>query len=1125
MKTKYHNKLFRYLLLLACMLPMATFAQQKSITVSVTDSKGEPVIGASVLMDNNKVGVVTDTNGKCTISANEGASLRISYIGMLPRTVMVKGNELQVMLQDDARMLDEAVITGYQKVKSRVYTGAAQLVKLNDIRLEGIADVTRMLEGRVAGLSIQNISGTFGAAPRINIRGGVSIIGNAQPLWVIDGAVYEDLVTLSLDQLASGNAETLISSAIAGLNAADIEDIQVLKDAAATSIYGARALNGVIVVTTRQGMREQPLRVSYSMELSMRPRPRYTQFDLMNSQQTMSVYQEMENKGYFDLQSSLYGRRGGIYYQLYRDAGIYDANTDSYLLPNTEAARTTFLREREYANTNWFKELFTLNPTVGNTVTLTGGGKHVSTYASLGLYKDFGWTIADNVRRITANINSTFYLSNKFSAQIIAMGNMREQRAPGTMPQQRNTAIGSFERDFDINPFAYALGTSRTLRPRNNKGELEYYRNNWAPFNILNEYDNNKMNIHVLDLKVQGEATYQWNDWLKVRGMLAVRRASTDMKHEITEQSNVVQAFRANENPYVAAQNIYLLHNTSDPMAQPLVALPHGGILNKTTNTLNSYMGRLALDYDRSLGKHDIKVFGFAEFRTTNRENTPFQGYGIQFDKGNQVFTNPLIFEKLLQGENNAYFGQTLQRTRGITFSGSATYGYAGKYIFNTVVNYEGSNTAGRSNSSRWLPTWNVGAKWNIHNEAFMKDVMAVSKLAVRLSYGLTAKMNEKAINANAIYRNTIINRITPNERENALNILHLENRDLTWEKMYELNAGVDLGLLNNRISLSLDMYQRNVFDLIDLVRTSGVGGQYYKYANFGDMRTRGIEVALQTKNIQSPDFSWTTSLTFSAMNQKITRLLNTPNTFDMVAGRGNGNIVGFPKGSLFSFNYQGLDNNGIPTFDFGLYPTNNSAHARSTGADFTDTQYSKTYLIYHGAIEPQVVGGLSNAFRYKNWDLSIFITMQAGNKIRLNPTYDPAFGDLNVFSKDYYRRWLNPGDEWTTTVPTIPSKELIALMGQENIERAYNTYNYSQMRVADGSFVRMKNISLGYRLPENWTKSIGLRQLTMRLNVTNPFLIYADSKLNGQDPEYYKTGGVSLPTPRQYTFTLNANF
>ena len=290
-------------------------------------------------------------------------------------------------------------------------------------------------------------------------------------------------------------------------------------------------------------------------------------------------------------------------------------------------------------------------------------------------------------------------------------------------------------------------------------------------------------------------------------------------------------------------------------------------------------------------------------------------------------------------------------------------------------------------------------------------------------------------------------------------------------------------------------------------------------------MRTRGIELGIHTRNIELQDFSWYSSLTLAGMHQEITRLLNAPNTFDMVAGRGRGNIVGYPKGSLFSFNFQGLNANGLPTYNFGLYPLNGGPYANIAGADFSDAQYSKSYLLYHGPIEPPITGGLSNTFKFREWEFSFFITMQAGNKIRLNPTFDPEFADLNVFSSEYYNRWLNPGDEWKTDVPVLPSQELIDQVGKENIERAYNTYNYSQNRVADGSFVRMKNISLAYHLPDRYVEKLRLRSINFRVNVTNPFLIYSDKRLKGQDPEYYKSGGVSLPTPKQYTLSMNVTF
>lgn len=1096
----------------------------ETVTGTICNEQGEPLIGAYVHVVETKAKAVTDVDGRFTVKAAVGQTLQASYIGMLTQQVKIGKRPLNIVLKDDSRQVDEVVVTGYQNIRNRVYTGAATSVKMDDIKLEGIADVSRMLEGRVPGLSIQNVSGTFGSAPRINIRGGASIIGNVQPLWVIDGAVYEDLVHLSLDQLASGDAVTLISSAVSGLNPSDIQDIQVLKDASATSVYGARALNGVIVITTKSGRRESPLRVSYSTENTVRLKPRYGDFDLLNSQETMSIYQEMYDKDYFGISNSLYGRRSGIYYQLYKGVSTINPATGTYYLPNTPEARADFLRKREYANTNWFDLLFTMKPITNHVITLSGGGKNTATYASIGFYHDGGWTVADKVSRLTANVKNTFYINDKFTATLSAQGNIRSQKAPGTLPQRKNNTLGVFERDFDINPFSYALGTSRTLRPYNEDGSLEYYRNNWAPFNIFNEYANNKMNIDVLDFKIQGEATYRLNDDIALKALLSTRQAYTSTTHEIHEGSNVVKAFRANENPFVAQQNIYLVHDKDNPLLQPKVGLTHGGLLNKTEASLKSLLARIAFDFDKRIGQHDLKAFAFTEVRSAERTVNPFQGYGIQYDRGNQVYTNPLIFEKLAN-EGTNYFNYHKRNDRGVTFSVNGTYGYAGKYVFNAVFNCEGSNTSGKGARALWLPTWNVGAKWNIDQEAFMKEYRTISRLALRASYGLTAKMNEEAINANAIYKSGIVNRHYFNDRENKLDILHLENRDLTWEKMYELNIGLELGLFNNRISTTLDVYQRNTFDLIDLVRTSGVGGQYYKYANFGDMRTRGMELGVHTKNIVTDSFSWSTSLTLSAMDQEITRLLNAPNAFDMVAGRGRGNIVGYPRGSLFSFNFQGLNNNGLPTFNFGRYPASQGELTNIAGADFLDAQYAKSYLLYHGPIEPRVIGGLSNTLKYKGWELSFFLTMQAGNKIRLNPTFDPEFGDLNVFSKSYYNRWLNPGDEFKTNVPVLPSQELIAKVGKENIERAYNTYNYSQQMVADGSFVRMKNISLAYDIPENFLKKVRLRSMNLRLNVTNPFLIYADKKLKGQDPEYYKSGGVSLPTPKQYTVTLNIGF
>ncbi len=421
MTKRIMKKLLHIFLIFTLILlyPLGLLAQGKiQVAGEVKDDQGLPLAGVSVVVVETKTGAVTDVQGKFSLPAQLGQNLRFSFIGMKTRTVKITKDYLHIQLREDAKLMDEVVITGYQKVKNRVYTGAATSVKLQDIKLEGIADVSRMLEGRVPGLSIQNISGSFGSAPRINIRGGASIIGNVQPLWVIDGAVYEDLVSLSLDQLASGDAVTLISSAVAGLNPSDIEDIQVLKDASATSVYGARALNGVIVVSTKSGKRNSPNRVNYSSEYGFRLKPDYKDFGLLNSQETMSIYLEMQGKGHFGLRESLYGRRSGIFHLLYKAYTKPDPQTGGFFLPNTIEATRDFLKRYEYANTDWFDELFTLTPTMSHNISFTGGSDKVASRASVGYFHDGGWTLADQVKRITANLKTNFFLSESITASL-----------------------------------------------------------------------------------------------------------------------------------------------------------------------------------------------------------------------------------------------------------------------------------------------------------------------------------------------------------------------------------------------------------------------------------------------------------------------------------------------------------------------------------------------------------------------------------------------------------------------------------------------------------------------------------------------------------------------------------
>lgn len=1115
--------------LLTVLMLLSTVAlwSQKSTTFDlegeVVDHFGEQLIGVTVRNLSTGAAVVTDLDGLFKIKAQVGEKILISYIGMISREIQVKNkNKLFVKLQADDNELQEVVVTGYGKVNSRIFVGSAVKISTEGFAAAPVVDVSQLLEGQAAGLNISSVSSAFGATPKLNIRGGGSINGSVQPLWVVDGVIVDDMVRLSAEDIVSGDVQTLMGSTIAGINPSDIESIEVLRDASATSLYGARGMNGVIVISTKSGKRGTGMNVSYNLTASVRLRPNYSQYDMMNSAQTMEVYREMENKGYFSMQDALYGRRGGVFTQMYQQ--ISDYQNGAFGLENTQQARENFLNNAAFYNTDWFKHLYQTSLTQNHTVSLSYGGENNSSYASISLFDDPGETVADKVKRFTAYLKSVYYLSEKFNIGVSLQANYRDQKAPGTFPRIKNLEAGAYKRDFDINPFNYALLTSRTLRPYADNGEYEYYRNDWAPFNILNEYKNNSMDIRLSDFNASLQAEWKPLQDLTLSAMLNTRRVETTIAHYVGEESNVVGAYRAAGSLLERQNNVYLYYMPD--ATEGIVSLPMGGVYNKNTRTMKSYLGRISADYFKELDDlHQLKLFSFMEIKKNDVVSDNFSGYGIEYSRSNSVVTNPVIFQKtLLEGEN--YFGLKQLKDRNIALSASAMYSYDNRYIVNLVGNYEGANISGSGTSSRWLPTWNIGTRWNIDTEKFFRPYRStIDKFALRLGYGLVAKMNSNAINSRAVYNSGLTFRRDLTQREYAIFLQNLENRDLTWEKMYELNLGVDLGFKNSKYTANIDFYMRNSFDLIDQIRTTGIGGEYLKWANFGDMRTVGVDLALRSDNIRTKDFSWTTSVNLSYYQQEITKLINQPSTFDLVSGGGSGNMEGRPRGALYSFIFNGLTDRGLPTFYFGDLPSNQNTNFNISGANFYDVRYNKSYLQYEGSTDPNFTGGFSNNFRYKNWQLSLFITWQAGNKIRISPTYDPDYGDLNVFSVRYQNRWRVKGDELSTNIPVIPGRDLYNLLGTQQIERAYNTYNYSNVNVVDGSFVRLKTVSLSYTLPESFCKRIGMKSATINTQVRNPLLIYADPKLNGRDPEYISAGGVSSPTQKTYSVSLNVNF
>ncbi len=1076
----------------------------------ITDSSGAPLAGVSVLVKGTKKGTFTNASGDFVLDGVASrATLVISNVGYITREVRLSEGQTNVTINllSEAGTLAEVVITGFQQIDKKKFTGAAVTLKADDVKVPGATDVSRMLEGRAAGVSVQNVSSTYGSAPKVRIRGATSINGDNKPLWVVDGVVLEDIINISNDQLSSGDPTTLLGSSVAGINASDIETFDILKDAAATALYGARAMNGVVVITTKKGHVGKPV-ISYTGNFSTQLKPTYNDYNIMNSAQQMSVLGELERKGI--LTSNILDNPDyGVYGKMFDLINTPDAN-GNFALQNTTEAKAGFLKKYALANTDWFNILFKNSLSQEHALSISSGTNKSQSFFSTSYYNDPGWTIADNVQRYTLNFRNTYNFTDKLSAGFSTVGSVRQQRAPGALSRVSNPVSGEYDRDFDINPFSYALNTSRTMTAYDDKGNLEYFRRNFAPFNIINELANNYLDVNVIDLKLQGELRYKLTNHLQYEFIGAIRYVKSSFEHQITENSNMANAYRADDNATVAANNKFLYTDPDNPSAPPVVVLPFGGFYNRTENKLVSYDVRNSVDYTNTFNtKHAVNILLGQQVKYADRQNFSNTGYGYQYDNGGIPFVDYRILKQTIES-NFPYYAMTKEFDRFAAFYLNAQYTYDKKYNFYGTVRYDGSNQLGSSKTARWLPTWSFGGAWNMEEESFMKNIHAVDYLKLRASYGLTASLGP-ATNSGTVLRSLTTNRTFPTERESVIQIVNLENSDLTWEKNYQTNIGVDAGLFNGGLDLTLDVYQRRSFDLISLIKTGGIGGEAIKAANYADMKAQGAEALIGGQVIKAKDWGWRTNFTFGYNTTKISNAKNHPIIFDLVKAEG-GNTEGYPVNSLFSIRYKGLDHTtGVPTFV-------NEKGDVSPNVYLQDEDIS--HLVYEGPVDPTFTGGFSNTFSYKAFSLNIFVTYQAGNKIRLYPAFKTAYSDFDALPKEFIDRWEMPGDETKTNVPSVlDAYQRYLVNGSGNYP--YNNYNYSDQRVADGGFVRLKTVSLTYNVTQNILKKTPFTNVAVTAVAANPWLIYSDPKLKGQDPEFFNTGGVAQPIQKQFTLSL----
>lgn len=1121
-----------------CLLSAGLWAQTK-VTGTVFDENGEGAIGANILVEGTTVGTVTDFDGQFELTVPEGKkNLVISYLGYKTATVPVKPT-MKVTLETETQQIEEVVVTGMTKQDKRLFSGAATRIDAAETKLDGMADISRSLDGRAAGVSVQTVSGTFGAAPKIRVRGATSIYGTSNPIWVVDGVIMESTTNMGADDLSSGNAETLVSNAIAGLNPDDIESIQILKDGSATSIYGARAMSGVIVVTTKKGVAGQT-KLNYTGEFTYRMKPSYNDYNICNSQEQMAIYQELRQKGWLEASTLNTAKNSGVYGKMFKLIDTYDPAT-GFGLANNQNAINAYLRDAEFRNTNWFNELFNDNVMMNHSLSFSTGTERARFYASLSAMYDPGWYKKSSVQRYTGNAKASFDLLPKGSKQGLTLnintgGSYVKQEAPGSVNQSTDVVTGAVSRDFDINPFSYAMNSSRAMDPK------EKYRRSYCDFNIFDELDQNFINLTSQDFRFQGELTWKPIKGLEIAGLASIRYHHDELQHNIMDFSNQARAYRAGlglddgdvENDLVRDANEYLYTDPDVTGALPQTILPEGGIVKDTHKRLLALDFRGSVSYNHGFANgggegddHIINIYAGVESNSTDRQNTWFQGWGYQYENGGIPSFDYKAFKQLKE-EGTQYYENENYYDRNLAFFATATYSYKSRYSVTGTIRYEGSNKLGHSMKARWLPTWNVSGVWNADAEKFWRPTFDKwwTAASLKLSYSLTATRGPESVsNSLAVFQAFNPWRPLAGVSETGIELVDLANSELTYEKKHEFNVGAHLGFISDRINLDVDYFRRNNYDLIGPLETSGVGGQITKYANDATMQSSGIEISLSTVNVQLENFRWTSNIAFSHITNKITKLDSKDRATTFLQGYGR--KEGDPLYALYSIRFAGLTEEGLPMFYSNKEGTEYYDPSNYGDINFQDHE-NLDYLKYEGTIDPTIDGGFNNEFTiYKNLKVGVFLTFRGGNKIRLNnlcSVYASEYNDISANMREMKNRWMVAGDEATTTIPVIASKRQFETI--DGLNYAYSAYNYSDQRVADGGFIRLKEVSIEYTFPKKWFEGQkAVSSFSAKLSGTNLALLYADKKLNGQDPEFYSSGGVSSPVPRQFTFTVRLGF
>ena len=1032
-----------------------------TVTGTVTEENGQPLPGATVVEKGTTNGSVTDASGKYTLQVtDENAVLMFSFVGYLPEEIPVNGRSLiDLTLFPDITSLQEIVVVGYGTQNKKDVSGAISSVRTDELGEMPLIGVDQLLTGQAAGVQISQSNAAPGGALRVNIRGSVSVTSGQQPLYVLDGY-----------PISVGNNQ--MSNPLNNINPNDIESIEILKDASASAIYGSRASNGVVIITTKKG---KAGKTQFDLDFYTGIQQVERKVDVLNAREFATLYAESRNNGYIDF----FGGQGA---QITDDNDTRSAlgagNNTLYLIDPSLADPSQFGE-----GTDWQDEIFRNAPITNIQLSARGGTDKTRYYLSGGYFDQQGVVIESGFQRYSFNAN----LESDVAEKVTLGFNINTAYTDSEIVN----AEGSWHEGGVVTSALMMPPTMSVFDDEGNYQDLRDVYPNWGFVDVANPVQAaRETDRTAVRFRTTGSffTEYEILEGLKFKGLFGADYST--FREDKFSASTLNQRAWGDNRAY------------------------------RINTTFLNYLSEFTLNYNKTFGEgHNLDLLGGYTIQKETVENT-------LVESGD--FPNDLVTD--VTGGIVTNYESNPAEWSLLSLLGRINYDYMGKYLVTLSFRRDGSSRFG--DNVRWGNFPSASIAWRMSDEPFLKDFSLLDELKLRASYGLTGN--------NAIGNYSAIGLLSPSNYVVDGNVRlgqrkgTLQNEELGWENTRQLNVGLDIGLFEGRLLLTTDIYDKYTDNLLLNVPVTSITGVTEYTTNIGEVSNRGWEITVNSRNLVG-DFQWSTSFNISGNRNRVEKLglTDEPIFTGAIAGQSHVAMVGEPIGSFVGYRWDGLylsqeelDNAPDIITIGGRQSFVGDVRWKDVDGDGDVDLDDQTVL---GSWEPDFIYGLTNNFSYRNFDLSVFIQGSQGNEVyniqKRNLGVMTLYGNGYRESLGRFQSIDNPGNG---VLPKV--KRALA---NNATTRSSNYY------IDDASYLRIRNITLGYTLPSSALEKLRINSLRTYLSVQN---VYTFTDYVNYNPEVSATNTTSAfdtginpltpgidygsyPTARTFILGLNLTF